>query len=65
MPLIRPRPRGITEQHGRRPVFTGRGPEAASTIQEPAALVGRFERSSWTLARRSIVFGGVTVAAGS
>ena len=29
-----PRLRGITEQHGRRPVLTGRGPEAASVIQE-------------------------------
>ncbi len=31
-----PRLRGITEQHGRRPVLTGRGPEAASVIQELA-----------------------------
>jgi len=63
MPLQQARSKASIEQHGRRPVLTGRGPEAASILQEPAAQVDRFAGSSWTLrASFKMYFGRQTAA---
>jgi hypothetical protein len=63
MPLIRPRPRGLVEQHGRRPVLTGRGPEAASTNQESVDSGWSFRMKQLDArASRSIVLIAVALA---
>ena len=58
MLLIRPRRRGRLEQHGRRPVLTGRGPEAASSLQEPCGSGSSF-RMKQVDARASIYVAAV------
>ncbi len=59
MPLVRPRPRGTSEQHGRRPF--GARSRLLLYFKNLAVQVGRFGRSSRTLARRSSCLHGRAV----